>query len=99
MVQLESDFFYVEDNNKEWQVGHIGCSDLKRKYWPLVFVVSRSENTKYARQLLKSAMLLVEHANGFVSRNLIDGGGALQKAIDEENESNRAIKVIADRES
>lgn len=96
MVQLESDFFYVEDNDKEWQVGHIGCSDLKRKYWPLVFVISRSENTKYARQLLKSAMLLVEHANGYVSQNLIDGGGALQKAIDEENESNREIKVVAE---
>ena len=92
--QLDMDFFVGVCPNDEWQVGHIGFSDLNHRYWILAVVISRSENHEAAGIILKSALSLLEEAGGKGNRILVDGGTALAKAIMSENEWRRLVEDV-----
>ena len=94
-VQLEMDFFMGVCTEDEWQVGQIGFSDMDHRYWILCMVLSKSENHVSAGVLLKRATGVLNEAGGDGNYVLVDGGSALNKAINEENEL-RKTKALDD---
>ena len=85
-VQLEMDFFRGVCHGDDWQVGHIGLSDRNHRYWPLSFIIAKSENHWSAGQLLSRALDLVKSSGGICKQVLVDGGKALDKAIGQASE-------------
>ena len=97
-LKLEMDFFMSVCKGNQWQVGHIGLSDRDHKYWILCVIIAKSENHKSAGLLLKRATELLHDANGDGRCVLVDGGKALDKAVDKENEErvDNALEDIRD---
>jgi len=93
-AQLEMDFFKGASADDEWQVGHIGFSDLNHRYWILGMVIARSENADAAGLILRHALQLLEEAGGQVIRVLVDGGKALSAAIRNENEVRELVEKV-----
>ena len=58
-VQGEMDFFHVPGAGADWQVGHIGFSDLKHRYYILGMIICRSENSHSAGMLIKRVLQLI----------------------------------------
>jgi hypothetical protein len=91
-VQGEMDFFHVPGVGADWQVGHIGFSDLKHRYYILGMILCRSENSHSARLLIKQVLNLIHEHGGKMTCLLVDGGTALNKAIGDENSQNALMK-------
>lgn len=91
-AQLDMDFFMGVSAADEWQVGHIGFSDLNHRYWILGMVIARSENSKAAGIILRHALNLLRDAGGNGNRILVDGGKALCSAIGNENEVRQLLE-------
>ena len=91
-VQGEMDFFHVPGVGADWQVGHIGFSDMKHRYFILGMIICRSENSRSAGLLLKQAINLIHNHGGKMACVLVDGGTALNKAIGDENMQNELLR-------
>jgi hypothetical protein len=91
-VQGEMDFFHVPGVGADWQVGHIGFSDLKHRYYILGMIICRSENSKSAGKLIKQVLRLIHGHGGKMTCLLVDGGTALNKAIGDENAQNALLR-------
>ena len=81
VVQLEGDYFCVKRINSNWEVGHCGSSDYNRTYWVITWQIALSENEKLATKLFSESERLVREAGGTVTKFLVDGGTALQAAV------------------
>jgi GNAT superfamily N-acetyltransferase len=80
--QFEADFFQLPNvENKAWQVGHVGVSDFLHRYWPMVYVVSKSENKEFATKLMEKAIQILQDAGANPRVGLVDGGKALIEAL------------------
>ena len=90
-VQGEMDFFHVPGVGADWQVGHIGFSDHNHRYFILCMIICHSENSKSAGLLINRAISLIHGCGGKLTRILVDGGTALNKAIGDENEQNKFL--------
>ena len=61
-VQIEIDFFYPREDTRV-QVGHVGFSDFKHRYWPIAFAIAPSEDKESCMKLLQTAIDLIEDTN------------------------------------
>ena len=91
-VQSEMDFFHVPSVGADWQVRHIGFSDMNHRYFILGMIICRSENSRSAGLLLKRVINLIHDNGGKMTCVLVDGGTALNKAIGDENMQNELLK-------
>ena len=82
-IKGEIDFFLSVCLGNEWQVGHEGISDRNHKYFLLCFIIAKSENHQAAGKLIDRGLELVK-----MDRILVDGGKALDKAIDIKDSAN-----------
>ena len=98
-VQLETDYFGVDGG--PWQVGHIGVSDYKHKYWPLAFQIADSENKEAVYEMLNFAVHCVENVHELeedeelrvqaqVTHVLADGGEAIRREIEQKSNERSA---------
>lgn len=85
-IQAEIDFFHPKDH-VPFQVGQVGVTDCNHKYWPLMYIVSPSENKDACKKLLLESIEMLEENNCKVSVLLSDGGEAILRAINDINES------------
>jgi len=90
LVQLEMDFFLGICKGDQFQCGHCGNSDRNLKYWPICFIIAKSENHTAAGSLLKRTLGLYQEAGGDGKSVMVDGGKALDKATRLENEARAA---------
>jgi len=80
---VETDFFYLKD--VDWQVGHIGISDFGHTYWVLALILCESENEDSSLKLIEAMIQMIEDASGKPEFVLVDGGAALEAAINRMN--------------
>jgi len=94
LVQLEMDFFLGICKGDQFQCGHCGNSDRNLKYWPMCFIIAKSENHTAAGSLLKRTLGLYQEAGGDGKSVMVDGGKALDKATRLENEARAASSSV-----
>jgi len=92
-VQLEIDFFRGCAERDEWQVGQIGFSDFNHSYFLIGMDICRSENNISAGRLLDRALEMLNEVDGDCDYVLVDGGPALNLAIDNANKSRATARV------
>ena len=80
-VQLEGDYFTLNGVSADWEVDHCGCSDYNRSYWPLTWQIAMTENEPLATQLFSVSERFIIDSDGHVRKVLVDGGKALQAAV------------------
>ena len=85
LLQLEMDFFKGCCDGDEFQAGQCGFSDLIHRYFILVMDLSKSENQHSAGRLLERALHMLNELGGDCNWVLVDGGKALNTAIDNAN--------------
>ena len=56
-VQLEGDYFSMNKVDASWEVGHVGVSDYKHSYWPLVYQIAKGNEQREIANLLSIAKL------------------------------------------
>ena len=89
------DFFLSVCPGNLWQVGHFGISDRNHKYYVLCFIIAKSENHEAAGKLIERACKLAP-----IDKVLVDGGGALAKAIGIKDQMNiNALKEALPKEA
>ena len=45
-VQLEGDYFSMNKVDASWEVGHVGVSDYKHSYWPVVYQIAKGNEQR-----------------------------------------------------
>ena len=93
LVQLEMVFLGICKGD-QFQCGHCGNSDRNLKYWPMCFIIAKSENHTAAGSLLKRTLGLYQEAGGDGKSVMVDGGKALDKATRLENEARAASSSV-----
>ena len=62
-------------------MGHVGSSDWRQTYWPLLYQVATSESEDTAAPIFQTALDVIEtEGRVCVSNVLVDGGRALESA-------------------
>ena len=56
-VQLEGDYFSMNKVDASWEVGHVGVSDYKHSYWPLIYQIAKGNEQREIANLLSIAKL------------------------------------------
>jgi hypothetical protein len=85
LLQLQMDFFKGCCEGDEFQTGQCGFSDLIHRYFILVMDISKSENQHSAGRLLQRALHMLNELDGDCNWVLVDGGKALNTAINNAN--------------